>query len=412
MQSGQLILGEFLLQRLVSNHQTGEVWRALEIKVGRLVLLRFIPESFRNFDPAMKRLQQHLMTIQQWKHPNIVPFDRLVEQSEGGAFLVSRFVEGLLLNEYAAQWIQAEGQFPFRLIFDILRPVAVALDEAKAKNLAHRSLSQQMIVVSLTEGVQIQGFDLPGIIRESLNLPDDAETIRYFAPEQILNRKSNAFSDQYSFAMIVAELLANKILFTANNAEELRTKILTTSPPMLSNCRDCVNASLQRAFYREPSVRFPSCVQFLDGLSGSIPVNFPPPYIIPNQIVPVQDVQSILVPPELLDSIYSLADPKTTTASSINLSINSSTISSTTSSPIDAISTNLPSELSVQDMISEKNVSFKKIVAAAQAANAEKITSKIRKEQRIRFLFNFLIFLLFVSFLIGGYFCWEYLASL
>jgi hypothetical protein len=62
-------------------------------------------------------------------------------------------------------------------------------------------------------------------------------------------------------------------------------------------------------------------------------------------------------------------------------------------------------------MISEKNISFNKITAAAQSANAEKIASKIRKKQRIRVLFYFWIFLLFISFLIGGYFCWEYLVS-
>jgi serine/threonine protein kinase len=403
MQSGQLILGEFLLQRLVSNHQTGEVWRALEVKVGRIVLIRFIPEPFRTTDVAMKLLQRHFVAIQQWKHPYIVPFYRLVEQSEHGAFLVSQFVDGLLLNEYAAQWIQAEGRFPFRLIFDVLRPVAVALDEAKTHNLAHRSLSPRMIVINPTEGIQIQNFDLLGIIRENLNFPDDLETIRYLAPEQILKRKSDALSDQYSFAMIVAELLANQELFPANDAEELRTKILTRPPLMLPNYQDCVNASLQRALHREPSVRFPSCVQFLDGLSGSIPVDFPPPHIIPTQIVSVQDTPSRMIPSELLGSIYTLATPPTTPSSL------STTPSPTAVTSIISVSEN---RLSVREMISEKNISFKKITAAARFANAEKIASKIRKERRIRLLFNFWIFLLFISLLIGGYLCREPLALL
>jgi hypothetical protein len=228
------------------------------------------------------------------------------------------------------------------------------------------------------------------------------ETIRYLAPEQILNRKVGTLSDQYSFAMIVAELLANKVLFSADNADELRTKILTTPPPMLPNYRDCVNASLQRALHRDPSIRFPSCIQFLDGLSGSIPVDFPPPYI-----APVQDAQSIIVPSELLDSIYTLAMP-TTTSLATALPTTSSIIPTTATSTI-PVSKN---QQSVRDMISEKNVSFKKITAAAQSANAEKIISKIRKERRIRFLFYFWIFLLFISLLIGIYFCREHLVLL
>ncbi|MDR2755278.1 MAG: protein kinase [Planctomycetaceae bacterium] len=398
MQPGQLILGEFLLQRLAANHQTGEVWRALEIKVGRIVLLHFIPEPFRISSAAMKRLQRHFITIRQWKHPHIVLADRLVEQSEYGAFFVSRFVEGPLLNEYATQWIHAEGRFPFRLIFDVLRPVAVALDEARAQNLAHRSLSLRMIVVSPTEGIQIQGFDLSGVIREGLNIPDDSETIRYLAPEQILNRKAGASSDQYAFAMIVAELLTNKVLFTADSTEELRTKILTIPPPMLQNYQECVNASLQRALHRDPSVRFPSCIHFLDGLSGSIPVDFPPPYT-----APIQDAQSSIVQLELLDSIYTLSAPKTENTLTKTPSITSSTVSPT--SPV------LENQISVRDMISEKLVPFKKVMAAAQSANAEKIVLKIKKEHQIRFVFYLWIFLLFISLLMGYYFFRNHIVS-
>ncbi|MDR2117248.1 MAG: protein kinase [Planctomycetaceae bacterium] len=414
MQPGQLILGEFLLQRLVSNYQTGEVWRALEVRVGRLVLLHFIPEPFRANGAAMQRLRRHFIALRQWRHPHIVLVDRLVEQSECGAFFVSRFVEGPLLNEYAAQWIQAEGRFPFHLIFDILRPVAVALDEAGTQNLAHRSLSHRMIVVSPTEGIQIQGFDLPGIIREGLNIPDDFETIRYLAPEQILNRKAGVLSDQYALAMIVAELLANKVLFTADNIEELRTKILTTQPPLLQNYCESVNASLQRALHRDPSVRFPSCIHFLDGLSGSMVVDFPPSYA-----VPVQGVQSSVVQLELLDSIYTLSVSQTansltknsSTASSTGLLTASSTgsptgstiRSSTSSSTVLSTNSVLENRISVWEMISERLVSFKKIAAASQSANAEKIAAKIRKEHRIRFLSYFWIFVLFISLLAGFY---------
>jgi hypothetical protein len=259
-----------------------------------------------------------------------------------------------------------------------------------------------MIVVSPSEGIQIQGFDLPGIIREGLNFPDDSETIRYLAPEQILNRKAGTLSDQYAFAMIVAELLANKVLFTANNAEELRTKILTMPPPMLPNYRDSVNASLQRALHRDPSVRFPSCIHFLDGLSGSIVVDFPPPYT-------VQDAQSAVVPLELLDSIYSVSVPvpKTATTSAATPSTASSAATSTTSASI----LESKNRISVRDMISEKLVPFKKIKAAAQSANAEKIVSKIKGEQRSRFLFYLWIFLLFISILAGVYFLRGYITT-
>jgi serine/threonine protein kinase len=417
MQPGQLILGEFLLQRLLSENQTGAVWRALEINVGRLVLLHFIPDSFRTLPPAMQRLQRHFIAVQKLKHPHIVSADRLVDHSASGAFFVSRFVEGLPLHDYAAQWIQAEERFPFHLIFEVLRPVALALEEAKTQNIAHRSLSPRMIVVSPAEGIQIQGFDLPGIIREGLNPADDPETIRYLAPEQLLNRKAGALSDQYAFAMIIAELLANKVLFPAGNTEEFRTKILTTPPPMLPNYPDCVNASLQRALHRDPAVRFPSCLHFLDGLAGLIPVDFPPLYkptaatvpittvpastvLVPTVPVPtVQELQSTIIPVNSIDSIDSIY------ALSVRKAEESFTTTTTQSVPFETV------KVSVWDMLPEKTVSFKKIAATARFATAKKIVSKIQKERRVRFLLNLWKFLFLIGILIGIYFLWNYLAQ-
>jgi serine/threonine protein kinase len=368
MQSGQLISGQFLLQRILAESSTGTRWRALEISVGRLVQIHFVPDSVTADDNAMKRLRRHWFALQKWTHPLIVPSEHLMESSEHGAFFVSHFVEGLNLEEYAASWIRAEGLFPFHLIFEVLRPVASALDEAMKQHLVHRSLTPRQIIINQTKGIQIHGFELPGVIRECLpqERAFDADSLRYLAPEQFLSKKTSAQSDQYSFAMIVAELLANRILYPSGNLETFRIQLLTGTPLMLQNYPNHINASLQRALHHDPTVRFSSCLHFLDSLAGLVPSAFPA-------------ADSRLFP---------------------NPSENS-TISETKNSTLKIV------PVTKYETVEEKIVSYRTIISVAKSATAKKIASKIRKERRQQCLFYFGKLLILLGIFLAIFLFWN-----
>lgn len=261
MQQGQVVADEFMLQRLLDGESDGNVWRGLELSVGRLVLIRFLPREFIPGPEAVDRLRRRLEQIRPFRHPHGVPTDRFVEASESGPFLVSRYVDGPLLDDYAAQWIRAEGAFPFQLVFDVLRPVAALLDAAGKAGFVHRTLSPRRIVVSQTEGVQVFGLELDGVAGEiaaSTAAGHAVESVfqrRYQAPEQLAGGSASPFSDQYSLAAIVWELLAGRP---------------PASPvPLIPGYPDQVGQTVQRAMHETPANRFPCCTDFLDTLAAS-----------------------------------------------------------------------------------------------------------------------------------------------
>ncbi len=362
-QRGQLVADDYLLQKILSQGPCGTVWRALDQKRGVIVTIRFLPEEFRSNAVAMDRFRRHFPGVQAFRHPHVVSPERFVEDPTVGPFWVARFVEGPLLEDYAIQWMQAEGQFPFRLIFDILRPIASALDDARERQLAYRSLSPRSVVVSPTEGVQLLGFDLTGIVREALDpklLSGEIERLRFLAPEQIDGQGVSLCTDQYSLGAIAYELFGG------------RHRTPGAGPLPLPAQPEYVNMSLQRAMYRDPAARFPSCLHFLDGLAGITPVLWQPLAVVMPPSVPQPSVMdsTILMPtiPPPLDVPPS----------------NSSLQDSVETMPLESVSKPVVEALSPLEAIT----SFEKISSSATRAKATSIAKKINRERRFQKFFH------------------------
>ena len=284
------IIGDYLLQKILSRGHCGDVWRALDQRRGQLVVVRFLPEAFRVNAEAMNRFHRRFSAAQAFQHPHAIAPARFVDDSEDGPFWVARFVDGPLLEEYASQWAQAEGRFPVHLIFDVLQPIASALDEARHCDLTHRQLSSSSVVVSPIEGVQVFDFELIGIVRESLHPPGEAQQLRFLAPEQINGQDVTFSTDQYSLGAIAYELFGGR--FPGANVALL---------PLLDQPED-VNKVLRRAMHHDPALRFPTCQEFLNALSKAVtlqsesvpaPSALPEPLLLPATIPSFTTIASV-----------------------------------------------------------------------------------------------------------------------
>lgn len=278
MQKGQIVANEFVLQRLIESDETREIWRALDLGVGKIVCLHYLAERFEHDATLIADLRLAFGFLKTFSHSRAIPFERMIEMPDGELVLTSRHADGIPLRDYAEQWSKAEGRFPFNLVFDVFRPVAELLDNAAKAGLHHGSLSPQAIVIDPKEGVQIQDFELPEILFRRLG-PDiaflSAERFRFFAPEQIKTPRPKvdpAKTDQYSLAMIVAEILAMRPLFGASEIRDLKRQIVSAPIPKIPELTDQAQDSLARALNKDPQCRFDSCMQLLDAMAGLLPV--------------------------------------------------------------------------------------------------------------------------------------------
>lgn len=368
MHKGQVVAKEFMLQQLIREEAFGESWRALELNAGRIVRIFFPFEPLRS-DPALPdRLRSHLVHFADFTSPCLVPLDRVVETPEDGILLVFRHVEGPTLDDYALQWIRLQGQFPSHLLHDLLQPVALLLDQAAEQGFSHRRLTPHRIVVSSTEGVRILGFETIDILagmmgqHSSFPIPESEENLRYLAPEQIRGGEGTPLSDQYALAMIAGELLLGRPLFVAPRVDELRTRLLTASPPLLPDQLEHVNDALQRALQKDPRNRFSSSSEFLDCLTGKIPFTM---NTFPSQDFPILPSEP-LTPEELgLDDLPVSED---------------SVLISPSEPGTSRGSTFLP-------LVEERDDSFAAISTEAAQVSAERVAGKMRRDRRFQKMF-------------------------
>lgn len=358
MYTGQVIANEFVLQQLLFQDATGELWRALESNAGRLVVLRFIPKELINDLDFLLELKRRADSQKLFSYPHAVMVHRVLDLPDLGPVFVMRHVDGPFLDQYSAQWIDVQGRFPYNLLFDVFQPVANALDNARGKGILHQNLSPKKIIVSSNEGVQVYDFELSAMIRRRLNKKGinssstDSDLIRYLPPEELNNEEietTDVSCDQYALAVIIEELLFRRPFFDSQRGD-LRKQIVEKQPPMLSECPAYVNAALQRSLQKNPRNRLQSCVQFMDALGGLIPVT-----------------NTVTSPKEQLISSQ---------CKEMNMS-NQKKLSDTLSA-------------SNKDSI----VSFDRISSDAKQVSARKIEGKIKQERRWRqlfFLWNLLI---------------------
>lgn len=289
MRQGRIIADTFLLQRQLLNESTGPIWRALDQSAGRLVRLHFPPEPFFRDRIALARLHEQFDTLRTFEHPHVVSPERIIRTEDNRVLIVSRYVDGPTLSEYASQWIEAEGEFPFHLILDVLRPIASALDKAHDRGLAHLALSPSRIVVSRAEGVQLHDFRSIDLIREQRvgadpdYDPDRLTELRYLAPEQHPDKVvyrltgdsdasgSDRFpADRYSLGLIAGALFfggkegrvkdASGRAFVERFYEDPIRALPEKLPKQIAD-------SFRRMLNPVPEGRFPSCGAFLDSLA-------------------------------------------------------------------------------------------------------------------------------------------------
>jgi serine/threonine protein kinase len=136
----------------------------------------------------------------------------------------------------------------------------------------HRFLTPDSIVINQTEGVILSDIELTGIIREQAIkieprlLAREIAKVRYVAPEVLQGETVTHFSDQYSLAMIIYEILSGGVLFAADKMNNLLEQITDHIPPDIPNCPAGVSQILRKALSKKPSLRFQTSKQFIDEL--------------------------------------------------------------------------------------------------------------------------------------------------
>jgi serine/threonine-protein kinase len=239
------MLGRHFLHYQIDAHLgsggMGEVYRALDTRLGRSVAIKLLPELFAQDVERVARFEREARLLASLNHPNIAALHGL-ETADGRHLLVMELVDG----ETLAQRIQ-RGPIPVAEALVIARQISEALEAAHDKGVVHRDLKPANVKLTLDGKVKVLDFGLAKAVEDGaqanvMNSPTVSiaathagvilGTAAYMSPEQAKGVATDHRSDIFSFGCVLYEMLTGRQSFQGDTMTEVIASVLKTDPDL------------------------------------------------------------------------------------------------------------------------------------------------------------------------------------
>jgi Tol biopolymer transport system component len=242
----------------------GEVYKALDPRIGRHVALKLLPESMTNDPERRRRFEQEARLAASLNHPNVMAiYD--VGLDHHPPYIVAELVSGASLRA-----LISAGPMPVRKVVEIAAQIAAGLAAAHAAGIVHRDLKPENIIVP-TEGGGAKILDFGVARAESKTVGDGTMTMSstllgavvgtagYMSPEQARGIETDSRSDQFSLGLVIYEMLAGKAAFARESAVQTMSALIEEDPPPLERSPPAqLRWIMQRCLAKEPAGRYES----------------------------------------------------------------------------------------------------------------------------------------------------------
>lgn len=276
----------------------GLVYKAEDLKLGRRVALKFLPEELTTDPLTLRRFEREARMASSLNHPHICAIYE-VEEYEGQPFIVMEFLEGQTLRELisaTAPSLVADGRsaLPITKLLDIAIQVADGLDAAHQKGIVHRDIKPANVFITIQAQAKILDFGLaklssvatetaiyfgndvghpaagapqlegkPVDIDASLTrLGTAMGTVGYMSPEQVNGEKLDTRTDLFSFGSILYEMATGQRAFSGDTGSIVRNAILNHTPVPAHQLNSKLPAKLEaiinRALEKSRELRYQS----------------------------------------------------------------------------------------------------------------------------------------------------------
>jgi eukaryotic-like serine/threonine-protein kinase len=268
---GVTLSGRYRLQRLIATGGMGQVWEAVDSRLGRRVAVKVLKQEFSQDPEFIERFRAEARTTAMLNHPGIAQVHDYGESQLDGegrtAYLVMELVNGEPLNSV----IKRTGRLSLRHALDMLEQTGRALQIAHAAGLVHRDVKPGNILITPTGQVKITDFGIAKAVDAAPVTQTGMVmgTAQYIAPEQALGHDATPSSDVYSLGVVGYEVVSGKRPFTGEGALTVAMKHIKEPPPPLPaelppNVRELIEITL----VKNPAMRYRSGGPFADAVAA------------------------------------------------------------------------------------------------------------------------------------------------
>jgi serine/threonine protein kinase len=281
------VLGSYEVTSLIAAGGMGEVYRAIDTRLDRVVALKILPAHFSDDAERRERFTREAKIISSLNHPHICALYDLGVQA-GTQFLVMEYIDGETLQERIRR-----GRLPLGLALDYLIQIADALDKAHRRGIVHRDLKPGNVMLTKS-GVKLLDFGLAarrvgdgaaGHVpsadgEQALTVTGTIMgTVQYMAPEQLEGQPADVRSDIFAFGAVAYEMLTGTRAFDGTSQASLISAILRDEPTAITELVPEIPATVARTLARclakEPDERWQTANDLLFQLRSVEPSSDP-----------------------------------------------------------------------------------------------------------------------------------------
>jgi serine/threonine protein kinase/Tfp pilus assembly protein PilF len=246
---GQTISHYRILEKLGEGGM-GVVYKAEDTKLKRTVAIKFLPKHLAKHGEERERFLHEAQAASSLNHPNICTIYEIDEMNDE-TFIVMECIDGVTLREWISRKInEGEGyrKLAVREALDLALQIAEGLHAAHEKQIVHRDVKSENVMVTVDGRAKIMDFGLAKLQGASklTKTGSTIGTIAYMSPEQVEGLETDHRTDIFSFGVLLYEMLSGKLPFQAVHEAALMYEIINVEPPALSSIRQSVDEEVNR----------------------------------------------------------------------------------------------------------------------------------------------------------------------
>ena len=269
LNNGTFIADRYEIVGQVGTGGMSDVYKAKDHTLGRYVAIKVLKSEFSEDTNFVSKFRTEAQSAAVLEHPNIVNiYD--VGSENGIHYIVMEYVEGITLKTY----IGKKGQLTYKEALSIAIQVGRGIQAAHAKNIVHRDIKPQNIIISTDGKVKVTDFGIARAVSENTIHSDVMGSVHYASPEQARNGYVSNRSDIYSLGIVMYEMVTGRVPFDGDSTVAVAIQHLQDEmdPPSkyAPNLPISLEKIIQKCTQKSPDRRYDSMESLLIDLRKAL----------------------------------------------------------------------------------------------------------------------------------------------